>query len=199
MAHEAVGRLRGKSAPADAVLDRLIALCPTWRVHWVPDWEGGWSWVLGNRIASKVYRDTGRYIYDRYVQWSKENGKPAPLAAIAGAETMMDGDYLVRRFTDEQFGGDWMFAELGAVAERFATMDQEERDKLTLQRRKLEWQQAKTEALKNRAFAEYVDALKAVDPSWFEDSEAIWKDSQGFYLRGQRSFSAAGRPTEVTL
>lgn len=197
--HPVLGRLRGRGAPPEDVLDRLLAECPTFRLHWAPSYDGRWSWIVGNRIATPLYQATGRHIYDRFQQWERDTGMVAPLAEIAGAEMMMDGDYLVKRFTEEEFGGDGMLEEIRSIGARLRELDDQERDKLALQRKKNEWRFAQTEAQKNAAFSEYVEALRRADPRWFEENEALAKESFRFYLRGARSFSAAGAPTEVTV
>ena len=198
MTHLALGRLRGRAAPPDAVLDRLLAECPTFRVHWAPSYDGRWSWIIGNRIAAPLYQATGRAIYDRFQDWERLTGKVAPAPEIAGAEMMMDGDYLVKRFTEEEFGGDGMMEEIRSIGARLRELDEQERDKLTLQRKKGEWQKAQTEAQKNAAFSDYCEELKHHNPEWFAENESIAKESFKFYMRSARSFSAAGAPMSVT-
>ncbi len=198
MTHDALGRLRGRAAPADAILDRLLAECPTFRLHWAPAYDGTWSWIIGNRIATDLYRATGRHIYDRYQQWERTTGQVAPQAEIAGAEMMMDGDYLVKRVREDSLGSDGMFEELRSIGARLRELDDVERDKLAFQRKRGEWQRAQTEAQKNAAFSDYVEELRHHQPEWFAENEAIAKESFRFYMRSARSFSAAGAPAEVT-
>lgn len=108
--HEICGRLRGRDAPSEAVLDRLRALMgPRVRVSWVPvTRDGDGVWMLTERVGEPWYRACGRAILDRYAAEGV-----APSAAVwYAAECMLDGDHTIATYTDQQFGTDWMFAEL---------------------------------------------------------------------------------------
>lgn len=186
--HHGLGRLRGKTPPADHILDRLVGICPTFKAHWQP-WaeDGKHYWFIANHVGTPIYRATGQHCFQRLEQHARATGKPADPGLIAGAELMMDGGYIVRWFTDAQFGTEWMFQELQAIGPRLqaieAGMDQAHK----LRRLKLEWQMCRDERNKNAAFRAYLDELVLQRPDWIADQEAILKEAWPFYMRGRRS------------
>lgn len=195
--HVVLGRLRGRVAPAEVVLDQIHALCSTWRLHWAPwaekDAEGKptltYQWIIGNRIASPVYRETGRYCLQRLEQAARVNGKDPDPAMIAGAELMLDGDYLVGRFPGAELSVEQIVRDMGEAAERLVLMDAAERQRRQAQRLKLEWQMAAVERQKNPAFHEWMDLQRALDPAWFADLDALTKEAWSYHMTNKRHFA----------
>lgn len=190
MAHRALGRLRGKTAPSDEILDRIAALRPTFRVHWTPWHDGAWYWLIANHIGSPVWMSTGAYVYERYA--GTPNATPANMA---GAELMLDGGYIVARFTDEEFGGDHMFRELHGIDTRLAKLEADDAAAFRLSRLKKEWELASGERAKNEAYKQYLDALREARPQWCADQEAVLKEAWPYYMRGAVS---SVTPAQIT-
>lgn len=180
--HRALGRLRGKTAPREDILDRLLAIRDTYRVHWHP-WEDGRDyWLVANHVGSEALRASGRYAMDRFM--ANPDAKPHE---IAGAELLMDGGWVVRRFNEAEFGGDWMFQKLRRIDEELVKAEQENAQELRLKQLKLEWQVASHERQRNAAFKAYLEALVEARPEWVADQEAMLKEAWPYYMREARS------------
>lgn len=194
MSHRALGRLRGKAEPREDILDRISAIRPTFRVHWHP-WEDGRDyWLIANHVGTSVMRDMGRHALDRFL--AQPDPKPFD---IAGAELLMDGGYVVRRFTEEEFGTDYMVARLQSSDEILARAEREEAEAVKLRQLKTEWQLATDERLRNAAYKAYLEKLTELRPEWMAEQEAMLKEAWPYYMREARSvvLPRAITPVEV--
>lgn len=196
MAHRMVGRLRGRGEPPASVLDRLEAINPAWRVHWTPWYDDQWYWLIGNEVGSAILRATGRERLARLTALAMEDGgaqrdRVLHPAHIAGCELMADGQWIVRRYTEAQFGTDWMFADLAQVRANMEHLSDEERAARDRRRRSLEYRTARDEASRNRALQAYLDDFELEHPGFLAEQEAMLKESWSYYMRGARSVVVA--------
>ena len=208
MSHAALGNLRGRAAPSDLTLDRLQAMNPTFRLHWHPWFDGHWYWLVTNAVASEIYRATGRYRRERLDLELRAEATAAGVApslwqntdrwraTVAGCELMERGEYMVRRFTEAEFGSDFMFDELVKITQAVNHLDDADRVARNRERLRLEWQMAQSERKRNAKMEEWMQASREVYPEFFADQEAMLKESWGYHMAGQRHIAQPGL-TEV--
>lgn len=198
MPHVALGSLRDRGTPSTALLDRIHAEKSTFRVHWHPWVDGRWYWLITNRVGSEVYRATGTYALQRMEQRARDGGLPVSLAEAAGAELMRSGDYMVRRFTEEEWTSeDYVLHELRAIASRIDEKERELGEAYKVARLRSEWQMASGERARNTAYRDYLDALVASKPAWIAEQEAMLKEAWPQYMRGAVSVTQHGLPKEA--
>ena len=161
--HDLLGRLRGQTAPPDAVLDRLRDLMgPRVRLHWAPAYDGrGGVWVLAERVGEPGYRACGAAILERY----RRAGQPVPVEIGLGVEMMLDGDHVVATYDATRFGTDWMFQDLAKHEREARAMKQAIFSaQRASERRAIEAEQAQNPAFAAAWFArEHPEANAAVD------------------------------------
>ena len=115
--HPALNRLRGRAAPRDDILDRLLRINPRFRVNWAPP-SGGRPgfWEIHEYRQdhrTELRRKAGAARRARFLKQDHgplQRGNPGVLRQ---AEDWIDGLHFVAAFPEEQWGGDWMFRELG--------------------------------------------------------------------------------------
>lgn len=180
--HSALGRLRGRTAPREDILDRIAALRPTFKVHWHPWQDGAWYWLLANHIGTPVLEAIGAHALQRLGSDPK-----AKAWEIAGAELMLDRGYIVHRFTEDEFGGEHMLYMLDEMDRALDKADAEEGVERRVKRLKKEWELAQGERLRNQAYKAYLEALVEARPQWVADQEALLKEAFPYYMREARS------------
>ena len=156
--------------------------------------DGRPYWIIGNRIAGDLYRQTARYRRDRLSlelrgeaeaagktmdEWAQ---RPEWRATVHGLEMMEDGDYIVAKYTEEEFGTETMFDELRSVGERLAPLP--DADELARKRARLrrEWELAVNERQRNAKFEQWLDLMKDVTPEFFEQNDAIARESWNYHF-----------------
>lgn len=207
--HIVTGRLRERGEPDLQILDRLYHLCPTFRVHWAMWFDGRPYWILANRVAGEVYKAVARYRRDRLTLEKRAEAEqagveiavwetdPRWMATVHGLELMEDGDYLVAKYTDEEFGTERMFEELQQVAQRWDGLSLEDQRARKRQQLKLEWEMARTERQRNAKMEEWLDLMKDKVPGFFEANEALAKEQWGYHMAGRRSVTQPGLKERV--
>jgi hypothetical protein len=112
-----MGPLRGQSPPSREVLERLAALCSRFVVSFTPATDGRPPrWWIHETLAIPTVVDADRRAagvakLHRATKWVPE-AKERRRAELWDAEAMVAGLYYVGDYSVEEFGGDWMFAEL---------------------------------------------------------------------------------------
>lgn len=123
MHHPALGRLRNQSPPETRQLDRLSALCPTWRVHWFPQTTpaGDPRWVLAEHAPNAgdaFYREVGKWRLERLEareraktehrsQWFADD----PIVPY-GCELMLDGGIVLGMYEPAEAWTDGWWVEV---------------------------------------------------------------------------------------
>lgn len=169
--HPVVGRLRGRACPAKHILDRLAALSPHYRVHWMPVWaEGPGKWVVAEHRDHVHYREVGKWRLARFEREGKRFGgdKLTP-SVLYGCELMIDGDHIVAVYDNLKFGSDEMFRELE-----------------TLDAQRDAFRPVLNKALQDSEDREVKKELDENDEFW-RHAQEVAKEDWGWYMRGRRS------------
>lgn len=148
MAHQAIGRLRGRPEPREDILDRVLQIHPDFRVYYSPQMVGPgydrWGklkvkpacWVIyqfQQTAASNLRQQAGRYMLARIrrtIEAAEKAGDTSKLERIntgltEKAEEMIDLVHWVADYPEEMFGTERMFQELYEAVRDYKKNQQE--------------------------------------------------------------------------
>ena len=191
-----LGRLRGKSPPPAAVLDRLDTINPLFRVGWLPshgDHAECWGLYLDQRWW--VLREMA---YQRLRLYQRPEYAAAVDAQLWwDLEAQLDGHSLVAEFPDDVFGTEAFFNHLQRAerlrAPRMAAIAAQDRERQRL-RAIAGSRHLLRDGVQSAAAEQVMEALQRLMPEEFEEAGALGREFAP-YARNRVQFHQPERMT----